>query len=120
MVIEWCKYVNGTTIFPKLPVYLQMYYKRWERNHRVKDVVKSSKTGIQLLQQLNNKHMLLPSDTPNQPSSPDEDTDDAYEFGTSGPMDDGDGAYATQEIEVPRFADWATVAAATPMPQPQY
>jgi hypothetical protein len=24
MAIEWCKHVNGTTIFPKLPVYLRM------------------------------------------------------------------------------------------------
>jgi hypothetical protein len=25
MVIGWCKYGNGTTIFPKLPVYKRMY-----------------------------------------------------------------------------------------------
>jgi hypothetical protein len=27
-MIEWCKYVNGTTIFPKLPVYLRIYYEQ--------------------------------------------------------------------------------------------
>ena len=26
MAIEWCDYVNGTTIFPKLPVYLRSYH----------------------------------------------------------------------------------------------
>jgi hypothetical protein len=44
MVIEWFKHVNGTTVFPKLPVYLQMHYGQWERNQRLKDAVKSSKT----------------------------------------------------------------------------
>jgi hypothetical protein len=28
MAIKWCKHVNGATIFPKLPVYLQMHCKR--------------------------------------------------------------------------------------------
>ena len=26
MAIEWCDYVDGTTIFPKLPVYLRSYH----------------------------------------------------------------------------------------------
>jgi hypothetical protein len=55
--------VNGTAIFPKLPVYLRMHYERWERNQRVKYAVKSSKTELQLLQQVGEKRMLLPSGT---------------------------------------------------------
>ena len=121
MAIEWCKHVTGTTIFPKLPVYLRMYYERWERNQRIKDAVKSSKTELQLLQHVNNEHMLFPSGTPNRTSAPDENTDDFLDFGSSGPIGDGDDdAGATHEREVPRFAAWVDVATATPMSQPQY
>jgi hypothetical protein len=77
-MIEWCKYVNGTTIFPKLPVYLRIYYEQWERNQRIKDALKSSKTELELLKKVNDKHMLFPSITRNKASAPDEDT------GTSG------------------------------------
>ena len=70
--------MNGTTIFPKLPVYLRMHYERWERNQRVKDAVKSSKTELQLLQEVNDKHMLIPSGIPNRTSAEREDTDDFF------------------------------------------
>jgi hypothetical protein len=63
MAIEWCKHVNGTTIFPKLPVYLRMYYEQWERNQRVKDAVKISKTELELLQKVSDMHMLFPCAT---------------------------------------------------------
>ena len=103
------------------PLFLRMYYERWKRNQRIKDVVKSSKTELQLLQHVNNEHMLLPSGTLNRTSAPDENTDDFLDFGSSGPIDDGgDDAGATHEREVPRFAAWVDVAAATPMSQPQY
>ena len=122
MAIEWCKYVNGTTIFLKLPVYLRMYNERWERNQRVKDAVKSSKTGLQLLQQVNDEHMLLPSGTRNRTSQEqEEDTGGTFDIDTVEHNDDGgDNGCATQEGEVPRFAAWVNVAAATAMSQPQY
>ncbi len=112
--------MNGTTIFSKLPVYLRMYYERWERNQRVRDAVKSSKTELQLLQQVNDESMLLPSGTPNRTSAPDEDTDDSFDFGTNVHIDDGEDAGATQESEVPSFAVWVDVAAPTSMAQPQH
>ena len=30
MSIVWCKHVDGSSTFPKLPVYLRLYYERWE------------------------------------------------------------------------------------------
>ncbi len=119
MAIEWCKHVNGTTIFPKLPVYLRMYHERWERNQRVKDAVKSSKTELQLLQEVNDKHMLIPSGIPNRTSEP-EETDDFSDFGASGHINDVEDASATHEIEVPDLAGWVDIAAATPMSQPNH
>jgi hypothetical protein len=29
MALEWCMFVDGKTIFPKLPVYLQAYFDRY-------------------------------------------------------------------------------------------
>jgi hypothetical protein len=120
MAIEWCKHVNGTTIFPKLPVYLRIHYERWERNQRVKDAVKNTKTELQMLQEVNDKHMLLPIGIPNRASAPDEDTDDFSGFGTSGHIDDGEDTGATHGIEVPDLAGWVDIAAATPMSQPNH
>jgi hypothetical protein len=82
---------------------------------------KSSKSELQLLQQVNAEHMLLPSGIPNQTSpAPEEDTGGSFDFGTGGHIDDGHDAGAAQESEVPRFAGWVNVAAATSMSQPHY
>ena len=54
MAIRWCNHVNGTTIFPKLPVYLRSYHKIWERNWRVKDATNNAKNGLAKLDELNN------------------------------------------------------------------
>ena len=59
MAVEWCKHVNGISIFPKLPVYLRMYYERWERNQRVRDAVRNSQSEIQLLELCNRRNTLL-------------------------------------------------------------
>ena len=53
MAQEWCKYVDGINIFPKLPVYLRNYYKTWERNRRKKDAVEGAKDGVTKLNELN-------------------------------------------------------------------
>ncbi len=42
MAIEWCKYVDGYNIFPKLPVYLRTYFTQWQHNQRVRDAVENS------------------------------------------------------------------------------
>jgi hypothetical protein len=41
MALEWCKFVDSKTIFPKLPVYLlRAYFDRYVRNdRRVQDAV---------------------------------------------------------------------------------
>jgi hypothetical protein len=71
LMVQACEWNNN--IFPKLPVYfLRMHYERWERNQRVKDAVKSSKTELQLLQEVNDKHMLLPSGIKNRTSAPED------------------------------------------------
>lgn len=38
MSIEWCKHVNGLSIFPKLPVHLRVYFTAWEKNHNAQEV----------------------------------------------------------------------------------
>jgi hypothetical protein len=45
MVIEWCNHMNGTTVFPKLPVYLRLYFTNWEHNQCVQDAVKNVSSG---------------------------------------------------------------------------
>ena len=53
MAIEWCKYVDGIHVWPKLPVYLRTYHKQFQRNQRVKDAVSKAKTGAEKLKMLN-------------------------------------------------------------------
>jgi hypothetical protein len=36
MALEWCKLVDGVTMFPKLPVYLRVYHSTWLRNSRIR------------------------------------------------------------------------------------
>jgi hypothetical protein len=53
MALEWCKHVDGKTIFPKLPVCLRAHFDRHLRNRRVKDAVSVMKSDIELLEELN-------------------------------------------------------------------
>jgi hypothetical protein len=55
MAIEWCKHVDGKSIFPKLPVYLREYHKHWLRNQRIQDAVKNMKSEIELLEAINKR-----------------------------------------------------------------
>jgi hypothetical protein len=64
MALEWCKHVDGETIFPKLPVYLREYFEQYLRNRRVKDAVLGMKSKIEFLEQLNKE--LLPEDLMDQ------------------------------------------------------
>ena len=40
MALTWCDYVDGKTIFPKLPIYLRNHYEKFQKNQRIKDAVK--------------------------------------------------------------------------------
>ena len=53
MAEQWCSYVNGFSIFAKLPVYLRTHYKAWRRNQRVKDAVQRAEKGEAVLEKLN-------------------------------------------------------------------
>jgi hypothetical protein len=72
-----------------------------------------------LLQEVNDKHMLLPNGIPNRTSGT-EDPDDFSDFGTSGHIDNGEAASTTHGSKVPDLAGWVEIAAATPMSQPNY
>jgi hypothetical protein len=50
---EWCKFVNATSIFPKLPVHLRTYHEQYSRNCRVRDAVKSMGNESSPLEELN-------------------------------------------------------------------
>ena len=51
--IEWCKFVNGIDIFPKLEVHIRQHREKWEKNQRVKDAIANAKEGHSKLKQLN-------------------------------------------------------------------
>jgi hypothetical protein len=55
MAVEWCKYVDGVNVFPKLPVCLRSYREAWERNRRVRDAVKNMSSHIEMLEATNKK-----------------------------------------------------------------
>jgi hypothetical protein len=40
MALKWCEWVDGKTIFPKLPVHLRTHKELWEKNERVRDALK--------------------------------------------------------------------------------
>ena len=53
MAIKWCEMVDGVHIWPKLPVYLRTYHRRFRQNQRVRDAVRKAKTGEEKLKALN-------------------------------------------------------------------
>lgn len=52
MALEWCDYVDGKTIFPKLPAYLRTYETTWKRNQAARTAVEAAKPGTDLMKQL--------------------------------------------------------------------
>lgn len=40
LALTWCEHVDGTAIFPKLPVYLRQHYAAWQKSQRIKDTLK--------------------------------------------------------------------------------
>lgn len=53
MGVWWCSKVDGEKIFPKLPVHIRLYRKKWQKNRRVFDCVNKAKTKSDLLGALN-------------------------------------------------------------------
>jgi hypothetical protein len=49
LAIEWCAYVNGASIFPKLPVYLNQHFTSWQCNQRIKDTLRAAQPLIDAL-----------------------------------------------------------------------
>ena len=63
MALKWCEFVDGVTIFPKLPVYLRTYHSLWQRNQRIKDALAKASSGIARLKALNAAMMPTATDT---------------------------------------------------------
>lgn len=51
--IEWCRFVDGDDIFPKLPVHIRGHREQWDKNQRVKDALANAKKGHNQIQKLN-------------------------------------------------------------------
>lgn len=51
--IKWCEYVDGVKIMPKLPVHFRNYGDKFERNGRVKQAEENTRSGNDMLKQLN-------------------------------------------------------------------
>lgn len=126
--IEWCKFVNGHSVFPKLPVYLRLYFERWERNQRIKDAVRKSKNELLLLEQVNDTNMLTPNSSSGVtlPLTPTNDgnlgegsADGHHHHDDTESINDGHARVDKVQTE-PAFQAWASVGNPTPVAQPQY
>jgi len=53
MAIEWCRSVDGKTIFPKLPVYLRTYHTAWQKNNAARDAAREAAAGAKVLTRIN-------------------------------------------------------------------
>lgn len=63
--IDWCAFVDGQKIMPKLPCHIRVYIRTWMNNQRSKDVLKRSKSGREKLDELNSIEQA--DAAPNQP-----------------------------------------------------
>jgi hypothetical protein len=52
---QWCKHVDGVSLFRKLPVYLRGYHNHWLRNQQIQDPIKNMKSEIELLEAINKR-----------------------------------------------------------------
>ena len=53
MALEWCKHVDGSRVFPKLPVYLRKHHAKWKQNERTRQAVKKAAPGEEVLKKIN-------------------------------------------------------------------
>ena len=63
--IDWCAFVDGQKIMPKLPCHIRVYIRQWMKNQRSKDLFQRSKSGREKLDELNSIEQADPA--PNQP-----------------------------------------------------
>jgi len=61
MAIDWCAQVNGTTMLPKLLVYLRTHRSLGTRNQRVRKVVKTASRGEVELARINKEAQQVPA-----------------------------------------------------------
>ena len=61
--VDWCAFVDGVNIMPKLPCHFRTNMRKWEKNQRCKDLFKRSKSGRDKLTELNS---IEHADAPNQ------------------------------------------------------
>ena len=114
MSLHWCQHVDGTFVFPKLPVYLRLYYERWERNQRVQDAVRNSKTELQLLEKVNNDNTLHPRGNEAMQFVMDE------ECTLSDIHDAVNNVDVVQTGRQLQYNPWVQIGDPTPMVQPHY
>lgn len=53
MAREWCKYVDGKDIFPKLPTHLRTYFNQYEKRHNIKKFERATATLRRRLEVVN-------------------------------------------------------------------
>jgi hypothetical protein len=53
MALQWTMHVDAVEVFPTSVFYLQMHYKNWKRNQRVKDCVNIMVSDAELIDSLN-------------------------------------------------------------------
>jgi hypothetical protein len=58
MVVEWLNHMNGTTVFPKLHVYLHLHFTKWGHNQCVQDTGKNVRSGTASLEEVINFHTI--------------------------------------------------------------
>ena len=51
--VDWCRFIDGKTIYSKLLSQICIYVTKFDRNRRVKECVSRAKTGIELPEELN-------------------------------------------------------------------
>ena len=61
MAIQWCRRVDGVSIFPKLPVYLRTYETEWKRNRAAREAATKAAEGVKTLTRVNTITMPRPS-----------------------------------------------------------
>ena len=76
--LEWCNFIDGHHNQSKLPLHIRSHVKRCDRNQRVRELMKNAKSGIEKLNELNQKITLVDQEldtaksttTNRKPSSP--------------------------------------------------
>ena len=51
--VDWCSFVDGLNIWPKLPVHIRTYMRKWEINQRSRDKFEHARSGMEKLAELN-------------------------------------------------------------------